>query len=156
MPNCNVEVRIQKSDFCHGDEYKQLVENQPSAGAVVTFTGLVRDMNLDNHVTGLYLEHYPGMTEKSLLQIVDDANQRWELIKVTIIHRVGQLQLGDQIVFVGVSSKHRKSAFEACEFLMDFLKIKAPFWKKETSKDKDYWIEARDSDSKAAQKWDAS
>jgi len=154
MLNANVEVRIQQSDFCHGDEYKKLVVNQQSTGAVVTFTGLVRDMNLDNRVTGLYLEHYPDMTEKSLLQIIDDANHRWELLKVTIIHRVGQLTLGDQIVFVGVTSKHRKSAFEACEFLMDFLKTKAPFWKKETTEDKDYWIEARESDSKAASKWD--
>ena len=156
MSNSNVDVRIQTKDFCHATEYKQLVENQSSAGAVVIFTGLVRDMNLNNKVTGLFLEHYPGMTEKSLLQIVDNANRRWELNKITIIHRVGHLQLGDQIVFVGVTSKHRKSAFEACEYLIDFLKTKAPFWKKETSVDGDYWVEARESDTKAARKWHSS
>lgn len=156
MLNANIVVRVQESDFDHGDEYKKLVDDQPSTGAAVTFSGLVRDMNLDNRVTGLYLEHYPGMTEKSLLQIIDDASHRWELVRVTIIHRIGQLALGDQIVFVGVTSKHRKSAFEACEFLMDFLKTKAPFWKKETSDNKEYWTEARDSDSKAAQKWGSS
>ncbi len=153
MSSASIKIQVQTEDFDHAIEYQNLTENQQSAGAVVTFTGLVRDMNLDNQVTGLYLEHYPVMTEKSLMDIAQQANQRWQLGKITIIHRVGSLALGDQIVFVGVTSKHRKSAFESCEFLIDFLKTSAPFWKKETSKDKDYWIEARSEDSTAAKKW---
>ena len=154
MSKTQIEVRIQSNDFNHANEYSQLTANQSDAGAVVTFTGLVRDMNQNNKITGLYLEHYPGMTEKSLHGIIDDANRRWELNRVTIIHRIGELKLAEQIVFVGVTSKHRKAAFEACEFLMDYLKTKAPFWKKEMCSDGDYWVEARESDSKAAQMWE--
>ncbi|WP_047045145.1 molybdopterin synthase catalytic subunit MoaE [Vibrio mexicanus] len=145
-------VSVQTADFSVGDEYQQLAEGT-SAGAVVTFTGKVRDMNLGDNVTGLSLEHYPGMTEKSLLKICDDAEQRWPLLKVRVIHRVGDLDIGDQIVFVGVSSAHRGAAFEACEFIMDYLKTKAPFWKKERTTDSTRWVESRDSDAKAAERW---
>lgn len=145
-------VSVQTADFSVGDEYQQLAEGT-SAGAVVTFTGKVRDMNLGDNVTGLSLEHYPGMTEKSLLKICDDAQQRWPLLKVRVIHRVGDLDIGDQIVFVGVSSAHRGAAFEACEFIMDYLKTKAPFWKKERTTDSTRWVESRDSDAKAAERW---
>ncbi len=145
-------VSVQTADFSVGDEYQQLAEGT-SSGAVVTFAGKVRDMNLGDNVTGLSLEHYPGMTEKSLLKICDDAEQRWPLLNVRVIHRVGDLDIGDQIVFVGVSSAHRGAAFEACEFIMDYLKTKAPFWKKERTTDSTRWVESRDSDAKAAERW---
>ena len=122
-------VSVQVEDFSLNDEYERLAEGT-SAGAVVTFVGKVRDMNLGDNVTGLSLEHYPGMTEKALGEICDEAEQRWPLLKIRVIHRVGDLDIGDQIVFVGVSSAHRGAAFEACEFVMDYLKTKAPFWKK--------------------------
>ncbi len=120
---------------------------------MVTFVGKVRDMNLGDKVIGLSLEHYPGMTEKSLSEICDQAQTRWPLLSVRVIHRVGDLKLGDQIVFVGVSSAHRGAAFEACEFIMDFLKTKAPFWKKERTSEQTRWVESRESDNKAAQRW---
>ncbi len=122
-------ISVQEHDFNVGDEYQLLAEGT-AAGAVVTFIGKVRDMNLGDDVTGLSLEHYPGMTEKSLNDIVAQAKERWPLLKVKVIHRVGDLELGDQIVFVGVSSAHRGAAFDSCEFIMDYLKTNAPFWKK--------------------------
>ncbi|MFD2177330.1 molybdopterin synthase catalytic subunit MoaE [Veronia pacifica] len=145
-------ISVQEKDFCVGDEYTNL--NRDNAdGAVVTFVGKVRDMNLGDEVTGLTLEHYPGMTEKSLSSIVSEAKTRWPLNRVRVIHRVGKLALGEQIVFVGVSSAHRKAAFEACEFIMDYLKTRAPFWKKEQLKDEERWIEAKASDDVAADRW---
>ncbi|WP_394144449.1 molybdopterin synthase catalytic subunit MoaE [Vibrio atypicus] len=145
-------VSVQVEDFSVGAEYEALAEGS-AAGAVVTFIGKVRDMNLGDNVTGLSLEHYPGMTEKALAEICDQAEQRWPLLNVRVIHRVGDLDIGDQIVFVGVSSAHRGAAFEACEFVMDYLKTKAPFWKKERTTEATRWVESRDSDAKAAERW---
>lgn len=122
-------VSVQAEDFSVDQEYQGLSEGT-SSGAVVTFIGKVRDMNLGDNVVGLHLEHYPGMTEKSLIDICNQAEDRWPLLGVRVIHRIGDLDIGDQIVFVGVSSAHRGAAFEACEFIMDYLKTKAPFWKK--------------------------
>ena len=104
-------------------------------------------------MTGLSLEHYPGMTEKSLSEICDQAEARWPIQKMRVIHRVGDLEIGDQIVYVGISSTHRGAAFEACEFVMDFLKTKAPFWKKERTTEATRWVDSRDSDAKAAERW---
>lgn len=146
-------VSVQNDDFSVAQEYAALAEGT-QAGAVVTFVGKVRDMNLGDNVTGLHLEHYPGMTEKALLDICDEAQSRWPQLQLRVIHRVGDLDIGDQIVFVGVSSAHRGAAFEACEFVMDYLKTKAPFWKKERTTDSTRWVESRDSDSKAAQRWE--
>ncbi|PMH41910.1 molybdopterin synthase catalytic subunit [Vibrio sp. 10N.286.49.B3] len=145
-------VQVQEHNFSVDAEY-QALSNSTSIGAVVTFVGKVRDMNLGDDVTGLSLEHYPGMTEKSLERICEEAEARWPIDKLKIIHRVGDLNLGDQIVFVGVASAHRGAAFEACEFIMDFLKTKAPFWKKERMIYSSRWIEAKDSDSEAADRW---
>ncbi|MDN2481695.1 molybdopterin synthase catalytic subunit MoaE [Vibrio agarivorans] len=145
-------ISVQTIDFSVGDEYQALAQGT-AAGAVVTFVGKVRDMNLGDEVTGLSLEHYPGMTEKALAEICDQAEQRWPLLDIRVIHRVGDLDIGDQIVFVGVSSAHRGAAFEACEFVMDYLKTKAPFWKKERTSEATRWVESRDSDAKAAERW---
>ncbi len=122
-------VSVQVEDFSVDHEYQRLSEGT-AAGAVVTFIGKVRDMNLGDNVVGLHLEHYPGMTEKSLSDICDQAESRWPLLGVRVIHRVGDMDSGDQIVFVGVSSAHRGAAFDACEFIMDYLKTKAPFGRK--------------------------
>ncbi|UPQ88717.1 molybdopterin synthase catalytic subunit MoaE [Vibrio sinaloensis] len=145
-------VLVSGNDFNVGDEYDALAEGS-SAGAVVSFVGKVRDMNLGDSVTGLSLEHYPGMTEKALNEICDQAEQRWPLLQTRVIHRIGDLDIGDQIVFVGVSSAHRGAAFEACEFIMDYLKTKAPFWKKERTTDSSRWVESRESDAQAAERW---
>ncbi len=145
-------IRIQEQDFCLNQEYERLADNL-SAGAVVTFVGLVRDFNQGEDVAGLSLEHYPGMTEKSLLDIETQAKERWPLLDTQIIHRVGDLDLGDQIVFVGVSSAHRQAAFSACEFIMDYLKTQAPFWKKERTEAGSHWVDARESDDSAAKRW---
>ena len=145
-------VSVQHPDFDVGTEYQYLAQGS-AAGAVVTFVGKVRDMNLGDNVTGLTLEHYPGMTEKSLLSICDQAEQRWPLLAVRVIHRVGDLDIGDQIVYVGVSSAHRQAAFEACEFIMDYLKTQAPFWKKERTTSQTRWVESRESDHDAAKRW---
>ncbi|WP_210504470.1 molybdopterin synthase catalytic subunit MoaE, partial [Pantoea ananatis] len=126
----------------------------PEDGAVVTFTGKVRNHNLGDDVAALTLEHYPGMTEKALQEIIDDARQRWPLQRVSVIHRIGELFPGDEIVFVGVTSAHRSSAFAAAEFIMDYLKTRAPFWKRETTEQGDRWVDARNSDHEAAQRWD--
>ena len=145
-------VSVQFEDFSVGAEYEALAQGTAS-GAVVTFVGKVRDMNLGDNVTGLSLEHYPGMTEKALGEICQQAEQRWPLLDVRVIHRVGDLDIGDQIVFVGVSSAHRGAAFEACEFIMDYLKTKAPFSKKERTTEETRWVESRESDAKAAERW---
>ncbi|MDN3680476.1 molybdopterin synthase catalytic subunit MoaE [Vibrio tapetis subsp. quintayensis] len=146
------QVAVQFNDFSVADEYAYLSEGT-SAGAVVTFIGKVRDMNLGDNVIGLSLEHYPGMTEKALQEICVEAENRWPIGRMRVIHRVGDLDIGDQIVFVGVSSAHRQAAFEACEFVMDYLKTKAPFWKKERTTENERWVESRDSDAKAASRW---
>ncbi|GHA37977.1 molybdopterin synthase catalytic subunit MoaE [Photobacterium aphoticum] len=145
-------ISVQFDDFSVADEYAALSQGT-EAGAVVTFIGKVRDFNQGDSVTGLSLEHYPGMTEKSLAAIVDEAKSRWPLLKVRVIHRVGDLALGDQIVFVGVTSAHRGAAFQACEFIMDYLKTRAPFWKKEQTPDESRWVDARETDTSAADRW---
>ncbi|MGE9550735.1 molybdopterin synthase catalytic subunit MoaE [Erwinia amylovora] len=123
-------------------------------GAVVTFTGKVRNHNLGDRVAALTLEHYPGMTEKALEEIVTEARQRWAMQRVTVIHRIGELFPGDEIVLVGVSGNHRAGAFAAAEFIMDYLKTRAPFWKREATPDGDRWVESRDSDQQAASRWE--
>lgn len=146
-------IAVQTEDFDHTSLYQRLLSDTPEIGAIVTFTGLVRDLNLGDAVAGLFLEHYPGMTEKSLQAIVDEARQRWPLMRVELIHRVGQLAPADQIVYVGVSASHRGDAFAACEFIMDYLKTRAPFWKREATPEGDRWVDARDSDHQAATRW---
>ena len=141
-------------DFQAGEQHQWLAECDDD-GAVVTFTGKVRNHNLGDSVSGLVLEHYPGMTEKTLADIVQQARSRWSVQRVAVIHRVGNLVPGAQIVFVGVSSAHRDSAFAAAEFIMDYLKTRAPFWKREATPDGGRWIEARESDDTAAQRWEA-
>lgn len=146
-------IRVQTEDFELGVEYAALSRSHQT-GAVVTFVGKVREMNQGEAVSGMTLEHYPGMTEHSLAQIVEEAHRRWPLLECRVIHRVGRLELGDQIVFVGVASHHREAAFEACHFIMDYLKTRAPFWKKETTAGgEERWVEAKDSDTQAARKW---
>lgn len=147
-------ISIQTDDFDVGAEYDSLIADNTGAGAVVTFVGRVRDLNLARNVLGLYVEHYPGMTEKSLQAIVDDANSRWNILRCNIIHRVGDLMLGDNIVFVGVASAHREDAFNAANFIMDYLKTRAPFWKKELTDKGNVWIETRETDTQAAKRWE--
>lgn len=147
-------ISIQQEDFDVGEEYKALVADDTAAGAAVTFVGRVRDLNLDRNVLGLHLEHYPGMTEKSVQAIVDEAQARWKILRYKIIHRIGDLHLGDNIVFVGVSSAHREDAFQAVDFLMDYLKTRAPFWKKELTDQGSIWIESQEKDTVAAKRWE--
>lgn len=149
----SVSVRVQTEDFNAGTEIARLTANDPTVGAVASFIGLVRAENAGQAVTGLTLEHYPGMTEKSLEAIEALARQRWPLGEVVIIHRVGPLNLGEQIVLVAVSSAHRQAAFAACEFMMDHLKTEAPFWKQEASSKGMAWVDARESDTQALARW---
>lgn len=146
-------IAVQHEDFNVGDEYTDLVSGDKNAGAVVFFVGRVREMNQSRSVTGLALEHYPGMTERVLEEILHEAKQRWELNSARIVHRVGQLYLSDQIVFVGVTSKHREHAFLAAEFLMDYLKSRAPFWKKEMTAQGEVWVKENQKDTDAVQRW---
>ncbi|MFM5817687.1 molybdopterin synthase catalytic subunit MoaE [Aeromonas sanarellii] len=146
-------ILVQRADFSLAEEYGRLA-TRPDSGAIVTFVGKVRDFNQGEHVKGLALEHYSGMTEKALAAIVQEARARWPLQECTLIHRIGELLLGDQIVLVAVSSAHREAAFEACHFIMDFLKTRAPFWKKELTADGvQRWVEAKASDDAAAARW---
>jgi len=149
-------IRIQTHDFDLAGEYQQLRELSSTVGAVVTFTGLVRDFELDGSIDSLSLQHYPGMTETLLQEIVDQANKRWNLIGSTVIHRVGELLPRDQIVFVGVASQHRADAFEAAQFVMDYLKTKATFWKQVSQDGKQHWVASKDSDTDAVTRWDAN
>ena len=134
-------IRVQTDDFNPGIELEQLrSENHGQAGAMVSFTGLVRDLNEGDNITQLTLEHYPGMTEKALTKIEAQANEQWDLTATLIIHRVGPLHPNDNIVLVVAASMHRKQAFQACEFMIDTLKTNAPFWKKESLADSDRWL----------------
>lgn len=146
-------ISIQTADFSIEQETNALEQNNDSDGALVTFTGRVRNKNLGDTVTALHLEHYPGMTEKSLAGIVEHAKSRWPINRVTIIHRIGTLTIGEQIVFVGVTSPHRAAAFNACEFIMDYLKVDAPFWKKEITTEGERWLDAKESDKNKAKNW---
>ena len=147
-------IKVQEADFNIQDEYDAIRADNQEDGAIVFFSGLVRDFNQGNDVTGLFLEHYPAMTEKALGKIVDEAKERWPINRVRLIHRVGQLYLADQIVFVAVSSKHREAAFDACRFIMDFLKVKATFWKKEVhANGQKLWLDAKQSDQNKANSW---
>lgn len=146
-------VRVQTEDFDMGFELKQLRNARKDIGAVVSFLGLVRDINDGDNVTKLTLEHYPGMTEKALSAIEAQAKSRWDIDDTLVIHRVGTLQPTDQIVLVVVSSAHRGEAFKACEFIMDYLKTEAPFWKKEVTKEGERWVDAKLTDEDARSRW---
>jgi molybdopterin synthase catalytic subunit len=146
-------VRVQTEDFDAGFEINQLRSARKDVGAVVSFIGQVRDVNEGDEVSQLTLEHYPGMTEKSLEAIITQAKTRWSIMDVLIIHRVGTLQPCDQIVLVAVSGGHRGEAFAACEFVMDYLKTEAPFWKKEATSSGERWVEAKSSDDDARERW---
>jgi len=146
-------IRVQTADFDLSTEIAALRLDHPGVGAVVSFVGTVRDLNDGASVQEMVLEHYPGMTEKALEQIVLDAKARWDIVDALVIHRVGPLKPLDQIVLVAVTSTHRGTAFIACEFIMDYLKTQAPFWKKEQTPDGARWVDARDSDDQALSKW---
>jgi molybdopterin synthase catalytic subunit len=146
-------VRIQTEDFDLSQEIKQLRAGDARVGAVASFVGTVRDRNDGSEVAAMTLEHYPGMTEKSLEEIIEKAKARWDIFDVLIIHRVGPLNIEDQIVLTAVTSAHRGEAFAACEYVMDYLKTLAPFWKKEETPDGARWVDARLSDDEALKKW---
>ena len=146
-------IRVQTQDFDAGLELAQLRLARKDVGAVVSFIGQVRDFNEGDTVSQLSLEHYPGMTEKALAAIVAQAQSRWDIFDTLIIHRVGSLQPLDQIVLVAVSGAHRGEAFKACEFIMDALKTEAPFWKKEVTASGERWLDAKDSDDVARERW---
>ncbi|MFO1323795.1 MAG: molybdopterin synthase catalytic subunit MoaE [Burkholderiales bacterium] len=148
-------VRIETQDFDAGREIAALRAGDPRVGAVASFIGTVRDVNDAANVTAMTLEHYPGMTEKALAAIVADAHARFDILDALVIHRVGELRPTDQIVLVAVTSAHRGDAFDACRFIMDYLKTRAPFWKKERTVDGTRWVDARASDDDAAARWQA-
>ncbi len=149
----NSSIRIQENDFDLSAEIAALRKGDPRVGAVVSFLGTVRDMNDGSQVKGMTLEHYPGMTEKSLQEILDQAKARWDIYQTLVIHRVGPLLPEDQIVLVAVTSAHRGEAFAACEFIMDYLKTAAPFWKKEDTPEGARWVDARVTDETAMARW---
>jgi molybdopterin synthase catalytic subunit len=146
-------IRVQQEDFDVGQELAALTRGNHAVGGVAVFVGLVRDMAGGSAISAMTLEHYPAMTEKMLTEIEGEAFQRWPLEASLVIHRYGRLEPGDQIVMVATASAHRQAAFEACQFLMDWLKTKAPFWKLEETCQGAQWVDARDSDDKAAARW---
>lgn len=154
MMRSPAEVEIRETDFSVDEEYRALIA--AGTGACVIFSGLVRDIAADGGGTVLELEHYPGMTENAIAAIIAEARERWAVQAVRVIHRVGRLASSDQIVFVGVSSAHRGDAFAACEFIMDYLKTRAPIWKKERADGQANWVEQRDSDVGAATRWQST
>jgi molybdopterin synthase catalytic subunit len=149
----NPSVVVQAADFDAGAVIGAVRAGNPRVGAVASFVGLMRDFNDGQTVEGMLLEHYAGMTEQSIEAIVEEAKQRWDLIEVRVVHRIGELEPGDQIVLVVVASGHRGEAFAACEFIMDYLKTRAPFWKKESTGEGSRWVESRISDHDAAERW---
>jgi molybdopterin synthase catalytic subunit len=149
-------VRVQTGDFDVGLELESLTRGRVDVGGLASFVGMVRDANDGRSIEGMTLEHYPGMTEKALEEICAQADARWDLIDTLVIHRVGPLVPGDRIVLVGVASAHRGEAFAACEFIMDYLKTRAPFWKREETPEGARWVEARASDDAAASRWKGS
>ena len=149
-------VRVQTEDFDVSAEIKALRQGDARVGAVAVFVGTVRDRNDGATVSAMTLEHYPEMTQKALQDIIEQAKGRWDIYDTLIIHRVGPLQIEDQIVLVAVTSAHRGSSFQACEFLMDYLKTQAPFWKKEVTPEGSRWVDARESDDVALARWGIS
>ena len=155
MRSGTMTVRVQTEDFDVSTELARLRAGDRGIGAVAAFIGTVRDVNDDVGVATMVLEHYPGMTEKALTAIIEEAKTRWDIRDALVIHRVGPLRPADQIVLVAVTSAHRGAAFDACEFIIDYLKTRAPFWKKESTSSGERWVEARDADAKAAARWEA-
>lgn len=148
-------VRVQENDFDVGAELAALRAGDTRVGALASFLGLVRDLNDGSSISEMTLEHYPGMTEKALEEIVAEAKGRWDIYDALVIHRVGPLKPCDQIVLVAVTSAHRGEAFAACEFIMDYLKTRAPFWKREVTPEGGHWVDARESDDSAAARWES-
>lgn len=148
-----ITIKVQSAPFDPGQLTNSVHAGDPAIGALVCFTGFVRDFNQQQTVRGLFLEHAPGITEKSLQRIAEQAAERWPLQAVHVLHRVGQLGLAEPIVFVGAASVHRQDAFEACAYIMDYLKTRAPFWKKEHTITGSHWVEGRLSDLEAADRW---
>lgn len=148
-----MSVKVQTTDFDVGAEIVAMRLSSSHIGALVSFVGQVRDLNDGDSISSMFLEHYPGMTEKALSEIIAQAKTRWSIVDATIIHRVGELKPQDQIVLVLVASAHRQDAFSACEFMMDQLKTNAPFWKKEQTQNGFRWVEAKASDEAARQRW---
>jgi molybdopterin synthase catalytic subunit len=148
-----MRISVQTEDFDTGAELAQMRLAHPEAGALVSFVGQVRDLNDGAMVSGMHLEHYPSMTEKALSDIASQAMQRWELADALVIHRYGDLKPMDQIVLVVVASAHRQAAFAACEFIMDYLKTDAPFWKKESTPEGERWVDAKEIDEAAKSRW---
>jgi molybdopterin synthase catalytic subunit len=148
-----MSVRVQQEDFDVGAEILALRRGNPKIGGIACFIGLVRDVSGDASVSEMTLEHYPGMTEKALAEIVEEAKRRWPIDEALVIHRIGPLRPTDQIVLVVTASAHRGDAFAACEFIMDYLKTRAPFWKKEETPEGARWVDARESDEAAAKRW---
>lgn len=149
-----MKIQVQEADFDQAAEYQELLNNNTQDGAIVTFVGKVRQQNQGNQVSALVLEHYPEMTAKALQNIVEKAKQRWPIGEVNVIHRVGRLTIGEQIVFVGVTSMHREAAFAAVSFIMDYLKNRAPFWKKESTSEGDVWVKQELKDKRALTRWE--
>ncbi len=147
------QIGIQTAPFDTAAEMLQLSDANASVGAIVTFIGLMRDINQGEAVNSMTLEHYPGMTEKALEKILDEAESRWDLLGMRVVHRVGALKPQDPIVMVAVASAHRGEAFQACEFIIDYLKTRAPFWKKEQTAAGVQWVDARQTDSEAERRW---
>ena len=148
-----MSVRVQQDDFDAGAEIAALRAGNLNVGAVAAFIGTVRDLNEGAGVSAMALEHYPGMTERALEDICAQARSRWNILDALVVHRYGDLAPGDQIVLAVVTSAHRGEAFAACEFIMDYLKTQAPFWKKERTPHGERWVEARESDDEAAARW---
>lgn len=148
-----MSISIQEADFDLAAELDTLRRQSKETGALVSFTGLVRDFSGGEKIEAIYLEHYPGMCEKALEKIVAEAGQRWQLLGVRVIHRIGQLQPGEQIVLVATASQHRTDAFAACEFIIDYLKTAAPFWKREQTAHGTHWLDTRESDQQRMQRW---
>ncbi len=146
-------IRVQREDFDPGVELEAMTRGKTHIGGVTSFTGLVRDMAGGTAITAMTLEHYPGMTEKQLAEIEAEAHRRWPLDAVLIIHRYGELKPGDRIVLVATASSHRDAAFDSCRFMIDWLKTKAPFWKLEATDAGSHWVEAKESDDAAADRW---
>lgn len=146
-------IRVQREDFDPGAELASLTAGNRAVGGVVSFVGLVRDMAADERIRAMTLEHYPGMTERKLTEIEAEAHKRWPIEASLIVHRYGRLEPGERIVLVIVASSHRQAAFEACAFLVDWLKTQAPFWKEEETAAGSHWVEAKTEDDKAAARW---